>query len=147
MPTLNSPDGGLRALSLIMGMFLVLMGTGKLAWFADSGYLTYQLEEWLSFEPVGISRWYLEWVAMPGAPLFARLVVLGELATGVALLAGFRVRLTGAVALAMVVNFQFASGIMFTSGYLTNGYGPPVIGGLAALAIGGGRRLPYSIPW
>ena len=72
---------------------------------------------------------------------------LGELAAGTALIAGFRVGLAGTVALAMVLNFQFASGIMFTSGYLTNGYGPPVIGGLAALAIGGGRRLPYSVPW
>ena len=144
---LNSPAGGLRALSLVMGVFLVLMGNGKLGWFADSGFLTYQLQEWISFEPVAISRWYLEWVALPGAPLFARLVVLGELAAGAALIAGFRVRLTGALALAMVVNFQFASGIMFTSGYLTNGYGPPVIGGLLALAVGGGRRLPYSVPW
>ena len=143
----NSPAGGLRALSLVMGLFLVLMGYGKLAWFADSGYLTYQLEEWISFEPVAISRWYLEWVALPGAPLFARLVVLGELAAGAALLAGFRVRLAGGLALAMVVNFHFASGIMFTSGYLTNGYGPPVLGGLLALAIGGRRRLPYSVPW
>ena len=86
-------------------------------------------------------------MAVPGAPLFARLVVLGELVAGTALITGFRVGLTATVALAMVLNFQFASGIMFTSGYLTNGYGPPVIGGLAALAIGGGRRLPYSIPW
>ena len=147
MTTLNSPDGGLRALSLVMGLFLVLMGYGKLGWFADSGYLTYQLEEWISFEPVAISRWYLEWVALPGAPLFARLVVLGELAAGAALIAGFRIRITGAVALAMVVNFHFASGIMFTPGYFTNGYGPPVIGGLIALAIGGNRRLPYSVPW
>ena len=147
MTTLNSPAAGLRALSLVMGVFLVLMGRGKLAWFADSAHLTYELEQWLSFEPVLISRWYLEWVAVPGAPLFARLVVLGELAAGVALIAGFRVGLTGTVALAMVLNFHFASGIMFTSGYLTNGYGPPVIGGLIALAIGGGRRLPYSVPW
>ena len=44
------------------------MGYGKLAWFADSAHLTYELEQWLSFEPVAISRWYLEWVAMPGAP-------------------------------------------------------------------------------
>ena len=147
MTTLHSPADGLRALSLIMGVFLVLMGYGKLAWFADSAHLSYELEQWLSFEPVPISRWYLEWVAIPGAPLFARLVVLGELAAGAALIAGFRVGLTGAVALAMVLNFQFASGIMFTSGYLTNGYALPVIGGLAALVVGGRRRLPYSVPW
>ncbi len=147
MTTLDSPAGGLRVLSLIMGVFLVLMGNSKLAWFADSAHLTYELEQWLSFEPVAVSRWYLEWVAIPGAPLLARLVVLGELAAGAALIAGFRVGLTGAVALAMVLNFQFASGIMFTSGYLINGYALPVISGLAALVVGGRRRLPYSVPW
>ena len=147
MTTLYTPAGGLRALSLIMGLFLLLMGYGKLAWLADSAHLTYELDQWLSFEPVAISRLYLEWVAIPGAPLFARLVVLGELAAGAALIAGFRVGLTAAVALAMVLNFQFASGIMFTSGYLTNGYALPVIGGLAGLALGGGRRLPHSVPW
>ena len=71
MTTLHSPAGGLRTLSLIMGLFLVLMGYGKLAWLADSVHLSYELEQWLSFEPVSISRWYLEWVAVPGAPLFA----------------------------------------------------------------------------
>ena len=147
MAILYSPAGGLRCLSLIMGMFLLLMGYGKLGWFADSGELSNQLEQWLSFEPAWISRWYLKWVAVPGAPLFARLVVLGELATGAALIAGFRVGLSATIALAMVLNFQFASGIMFTAGYLTNGYGPPVIGGLTALAIGGWQRLPWSGRW
>ena len=69
------------------------------------------------------------------------------MATGTALICGFRVRLTAAVALAMVLNFHFASGIMFTWGYLTNGYGPPVVGGLLGLTVGGGRRLPFSVPW
>jgi hypothetical protein len=33
---------------------------------------------------------------------------------------------------------------MFTYGYLTNGYGLPVIGGLLALALGG-ASLPLSV--
>jgi integrase/recombinase XerD len=73
-----------------------------------------------------------------------RLVPLGELTAGAALLLGFRVDWAARVALLMVLNFHFASGIMFTSGYLTNGYGPPVIGGLLALAIGG-ASLPWSV--
>ena len=63
---------------------------------------------------------------------------------GAALMAGFRVRLTASVALAMILNFHFASGLLFTTGYLTNGYGPPVIGSLLALAIGG-RQLPFAL--
>ena len=72
------------------------------------------------------------------------MVPLAEIAAGAALLAGFRVRLTATVALLMILNFHFASGIMFTAGYLTNGYGPPVLGALLALAIGG-RTLPFSL--
>ena len=76
--------------------------------------------------------------------MFARLVPLGELAAGVALMIGFRVRLVAFVTMLMVCNFHFASGIVFTTGYLTNGYGPPVIGALLALAFGG-RHLPWSL--
>ncbi len=140
----GSTGVGLRVLSVIMGVFLILMGSNKFAWLTDSGFLTYELQQWLDIGPVALSRWYLEQVAMPGAPVFARLVLLGELSTGAALVCGFRVRLAAAVALAMVLNFHFASGIIFTSGYLTNGYGPPVIGSLLALAIAAGR-LPLTV--
>lgn len=139
-----SPTGtGLRVLSAVMGLFLVLMGTGKWGWLADPGFLIWQLEEWQALTS-GASRWYLETVALPGAPVFARVVPLAEIAAGAALLAGFQVRLTATIALLMILNFHFASGIMFTAGYLTNGYGPPVLGGLLALAIGG-RTLPFSL--
>ena len=135
---------GLRVLSVTMGAFLILMGSNKLSWLTDGGFLTYELQQWLDIGPVAVSRWYLEQVAIPGAPVFARLVLLGELSTGAALVCGYRVRLAAAVAVAMVLNFHFASGIIFTFGYLTNGYGPPVVGGLLALAIGG-TRLPLSV--
>jgi hypothetical protein len=45
---------------------------------------------------------------------------------------------------AMVLNFHFASGIIFRSSFLTNGYGLPVLGGLIALAFGG-SALPLSL--
>ena len=143
MSTLDSAAGGIRALSLVMGLFLILMGSNKIGWLTDSGFLTYELTQWLDLAPT-VSRSYLELVALPGAPLFARLVPLAEMATGTALICGFRVRLTAAVALAMVLNFHFASGIMFTCGYLNYGYGPPVVGSLLALSIGG-RALPFSL--
>ena len=139
----GSGAGGLRVLSLFMGTFLIFMGYGKLGWFTDSSFLVAELRGWWGSAPA-VSRWYIDTVAMPGAPLFARLVPFGELAAGAALLAGFRVRLAAAVALAMVLNFHFAMGVMFQLAYLTNGFGLPVVGGLAALALGA-RRLPFSI--
>ena len=137
------PGFGLRIVSLVMGLFLVCMGLSKLAWFTDSDILTAQLCEWLDTAGPA-SRWYLETVAIPGAPIFARLVPLGELATGTALVCGSWVRLAATVALLMVANFHFAADILLHLNYLINGYGPPVLGSLLALAIGG-RRLPVSV--
>ena len=138
----GSGAAGLRVLSLFMGVFLISMGFGKLGWFTDSSFLVAELRGWWGSAPT-LSRWYIDMVAMPGAPLFARLVLFGELASGAALLAGFRVRLAAGVVLLMVLNFHVASGVMFHWAYLTNGYGLPVVGSLAALALGG-RRLPFS---
>ena len=139
----GSGAGGLRVLSLVMGVFLISMGFGKLGWLADSSFLVAELRGWWGSAPA-LSRWYIDTVAMPGAPLFARLVLFGELASGAALVAGFRVRLAAGVALLMVLNFHFTMGLLFQWAYLTNGYGLPVIGSLAALALGG-RRLPFSV--
>ena len=134
---------GLRALSLFMGLFLILMAGQKVGWLLDSSALIAELEQWRGLTS-GSSLRYLEAVCIPYAPIFARIVPLAEFAAGAALMVGFSVRLTAGLALLMVLNFHFASGIMFTWGYLWNGYGPPVIGGLLALTLGG-RALPFSL--
>ena len=139
----RSSDGGLRLLSVAMGVFFLCMGLSKLGWFADTGPLEAELRGWWGNAPA-VSRWYIDTLAMPGLPLFARIVPFAELATGVSLLAGFRVRLVAVIAVAMVLNFHFAMGILFQWGYLYNAYGPPVLGSLAALAIGP-QRLPLSL--
>ena len=133
---------GLRVLSIALGVFFLFMGLDKIGWLAEPHLLTRQLNEWLSRAPAP-SRWYIHTVAIPGAPVFARLVLAGELAVGAALLAGFQVRLAAVAGLFMVVNFHFAMGVLLQYSYLWNGYGPPVLGGLLALAVGG-MRLPFS---
>lgn len=138
-----SSQAALRMLSVVMGVFLLFMGLSKVGWLTDAGALTSRLYEWLETARPA-NRWYLEHVAIPGAPVFARLVMLGELATGAALVVGFRVRLAAAVALLMILNFHFASDVLFRYSYLTNGYGPPVVGSLLALVLGG-TRLPASV--
>jgi uncharacterized membrane protein YphA (DoxX/SURF4 family) len=133
----------LRVLSVLFGVFFVFMGASKFGWLTDSSALVAELQGWRASAPP-TSRWYLETIAIPGSPIFSPLVLLSELTAGVALIAGFRVRLTALLGLLMVLNFHFASGLIFTYGYLTNGYGPPVVGGLLALAIGG-ARLPFGV--
>jgi uncharacterized membrane protein YphA (DoxX/SURF4 family) len=139
-----SPAAGLRVLSLALGVFFLFMGLDKIAWLGDSGLLTRQLHGWLGDAPAP-SRWYLQTIAIPGSAVFAPLVLVGELAVAAALLCGVQVRLAAVAGLIMVLNFHFAMGVLLRYSYLWNGYGPPVLGGLLALAIGG-TRLPFSLP-
>jgi len=108
----------------------------------DSRPLGAQLAQFMS-TATPLNRWYLERL-LPGLPVFARLVVLGELLTGLALMTGFWTRMVAGLALLMVLNFHVAGGTLFQYAFLTNGYGLPVLGSLLALAIGGGR-LPWSL--
>jgi uncharacterized membrane protein YphA (DoxX/SURF4 family) len=87
---------------------------------------------------------YLQRVAIPGVAIFARLVPLGELTSGIALVLGLWTPLFAFVAFFMALNFQFASGALFKYSFLTSGYGLPVLGSTLALAVGG-VRLPWSI--
>ena len=141
MPSASA--NGLRLLSVVLGIFLISMGYGKLDWAGDSSLLENELRNFWGPAPA-ISRLYIDWFAMPLHPVLARLVLLGELTTGLALVAGYRLRLAALAALFMILNFHFAMGLLFSSAYLTNGYALPVAGGLVALAVGA-RRLPYSL--
>jgi uncharacterized membrane protein YphA (DoxX/SURF4 family) len=134
---------GLRVLSILLGVFVLCMGLDKINWLMDSDLLLRRLQEWRGSAPA-VSRWYLDAIAIPGAPVFARLVLLGELAAGAALICGVRVRMAAAVTFVMVLNFHFASDVLLHYSYLTNAYGLPVLGGLLALAIGG-SKLPFSL--
>lgn len=134
---------GLTALRILLGVFFLFMGIAKLGWFLDASILTKTLTEWqASAGP--LNRWFLETVSIPAAEFFARIVPTAELLTGAALVLGAYARLTATLALLMVLSFAFASGVIFTYGYLTNGFGLPVVGGLLALAIGA-VNLPFSL--
>jgi thiosulfate dehydrogenase [quinone] large subunit len=139
----KSPAWGLTALRLCLGVFFLFEAIGKWGWFRSSGVLRERLVEWADAAPP-LSRAYIETLCLPGVELFARLVPFGEFSVAIAFLLGGYTRLAAVLGLLMVLNFHFASGIMFTYGYLTNGYGPPVIGGLLALALGG-ASLPLSV--
>ena len=63
---------GLRVLSIALGVFLIFMGLDKVDWLMDSSLLV-RLQEWReSAQPM--VRWYLDTIAIPGAPVFACLV-------------------------------------------------------------------------
>jgi uncharacterized membrane protein YphA (DoxX/SURF4 family) len=133
----------LRILAVLLGVFFVSMGINKLAWLTDSGILAGKFQIFEKGAPASV-RAYIETFAMPGLPLFARLVPLAELATGAALIFGVWVRLAAALAFVMVLNFQFATGGFHTIAFFIDGQGLPVLGALLALAIAG-RDLPFSL--
>ncbi len=139
----NAPARGLAALRILLGIFFIFEAIGKSSWLMDSAPLVKQLTGWLQ-NATPMNRWYLDTVCLPGAAVFARLVLFGEAAAGTALVLGVYTRLAALLAMLMVLNFHVASGAIFQYSFLTNGYGLPVVGGLLALAIGG-AALPLSL--
>jgi uncharacterized membrane protein YphA (DoxX/SURF4 family) len=137
---------GLTVLRICIGVFFNFEGIGKLGWFTDTSLLAEQLRNWSqSVSSSSLSHMYLVRVAIPGVRIFARLVPLGEIVSGVALVAGFWTPLFAFVAFFMALNFQFASGALFKYSFLTSGYGLPVLGSTLALALSGLR--PRKLPW
>ncbi|HZR22784.1 MAG TPA: DoxX family protein [Vicinamibacterales bacterium] len=136
---------GLTLLRVCLGVFFLFEGLSKVRWFGNSALLTNQLSGWA--DTAGAASWsgrYLSAVAIPYATYFARLVPLGEITCGIAMIIGVWTPLFAFIAFFMALNFQFASAALFKYSFLTSGYGLPVLGGTLALAIGG-TRLPWSI--
>lgn len=134
---------GLAVIRILLGVFFVFEAIGKWTWLGDASILAARISDW-SGTATPAARWYLDHVVRNGIPVFARLVPLGELAAGVALLLGFWTRLAALVAFLMVLNFHVASSAIFKYSFLTFGYGLPVLSGLLGLAIGG-SKLPWSV--
>ncbi len=136
---------GLAVLRIAIGLFFIFEGLGKIRWLVNPAILAGQLEGWLRAAPAGsLNHVYLQRAAIPFVALFARLVPIGELTSGAALLVGFWTPLFAFVAFVMALNFQFASGELFRYSALTSGYALPVLGATLALTLGG-VRLPWSI--
>lgn len=136
---------GLTVARILIGAFFLFEGLGKYRWFVDSSMLARQLAGWLQAAPSGsATQWYLLHVCIPGTAVFARLVPIGEIGVGLALVAGVSTPLAALVGFALALNFHVASGTIFHYNFLVNGYGLPVFAATLALAIGG-VRLPWSL--
>ncbi len=129
----------LLLLRVSLGVFMFFFGFDKSSWLLDASPIAAQLSSWAVDAP-SLSRWYLERV-IPGAPVFARMVPIGSMTSGVALALGVWTRIAAAVALVMVLSLQFAAGSMFRYSYMTDASGLPLVGGLLAVMIGGERRV------
>jgi uncharacterized membrane protein YphA (DoxX/SURF4 family) len=133
----------LRVMAIFVGFFFLGMGLNKLAWLNDSNLLAQRFDIFAKGAPSIVGS-YIETFAKPGAPVFARLVPIAELATAAALVLGFWTRLAALLALFMILNFHFATASFFHWEFLRDGTGPPLIGALLALAIAG-SNLPWTV--
>lgn len=134
---------GLAIIRICLGVFFLFEGLSKIRWFTNTTILAGMFSQWqASAGP--LSRWYLERIAIPGLPYFARLVPLGEICSGIALIVGFWTPVFAFVAFFMALNFQIAGNAILRYSFLTSGYGLPVLGSTLGLALGG-VRLPWSI--
>ena len=133
----------LRVLGLAVGLFFLFQWAGQADVVVRQQPPDERLREWLENAAPSV-RWYIETLATPGVPLFARLVPLAELLTGAALIVGFWTRLAAFLALMMVANFNFARGMFHSGEFLTDGGFSSHRRRLLALTIAG-TRLPFSV--
>ena len=127
----------LLVVRISLGVFFVFEGWDKLPWMTDPGLLATALQKWADAGAPS-SRWYIETILLPGVSVFARLVFLGEVAAGLALISGIWLRPAAILTFLMVLNIHFAHSSIFQFGFLSKGDGLPILGGLLALAIAGG---------
>ena len=136
---------GLAIIRICIGIVFLFTGLNKYKWFFDSSILSGQLSNWMQgVAPGSLSHMYLERFAIAHVGLFARLVPLGEIACGVALVLGVWTPVAAFIAFLLVLNYHVASGAIFKYSFLTLGYGLPILGPTLGLAIGG-VRLPWSL--
>jgi uncharacterized membrane protein YphA (DoxX/SURF4 family) len=85
-------------------------------------------------------RWYLQHIAIPAAPVLARVIPLSEFSVGLAFILGIAVRPAAALALFLVLNFHFGTSAVFAWEFLRDGTGPPLIAALIAMLMCGDDR-------
>ena len=134
---------GLRVFAIFLGIFFLAQSMNKLAWPGNPQLLLGRFQRWAPTARPEV-RWYLENIATPFAPLLARIIPISEFLTAMAFILGFWMPVAAVLALFMVLNFHFGTAAFYAWDFLRDGTGPPVIGGLIGLAIGG-RNLPFTI--
>lgn len=107
----------LALLRIAAGVSLFAAGLHKLKWFAHPP-LEQVFAEWAQHPANAFVAKYLHFVSNHPT-ILGRMVVLGELGLGLLLIVGFLTPLAALLAFFMVLNFQLASGEMFSLKYVT----------------------------
>ena len=138
---MSREKAALLVVRISLGIFFIFEGWDKLPWMTNPELLSAALQRWAE-TGVPSSKWYIETILIPGVPVFARLVFLGELAAGLSLITGIWLRPAAVLAFLMVLNIHFAHSTIFQFAFLSKGDGLPILGGLLAIAIAAGSSPP-----
>ena len=124
-------------LRFVMGGFWVAHSHDKWGW-PQGNELERRLQRY-SEEGSALERAYVEKFALPNWRTLQFLVIFGELAVGLAFLAGFMTRVAAVGGVFMALNFLFAQGSLISSDILGNPYGPVTIMATIVAAFAGGE--------
>jgi uncharacterized membrane protein YphA (DoxX/SURF4 family) len=80
-----------------------------------------------------MQRTYLDWVAIPYASIWSRLMACGETALGASLLLGLFVRFSSLLAIIMVFNFYAANGSVYSLNFFGSPWAALLSSGLLVL--------------
>jgi len=118
---------------LAIGALFLHLGMEKYheGWLWNSQPLADSLQRYLEHAG-GLELKYLTTVAIPFAGLWAKLITVGELATGVSFLLGLLTRTSAGVALLMILNFHAANGLLFSWEFFGSPYAAFLTAGLVA---------------
>ncbi|HUL44175.1 MAG TPA: DoxX family protein [Bacteroidota bacterium] len=120
-------------LRIAIGALFLNLGLEKYheGWLSNPQPLTASLQKY--FEHAGgMELKYLTSIAIPYAPVWARLMTIGELAIGASFLLGLLTRFSAGVALFMILNFHAANGLLFGWGFFGSPYAALLFSGLLA---------------
>lgn len=123
-------------LRLTIGTLFLLAGMGKVnhGWMHSPEPLVLQLGEFHQHAS-NYQLTYLNNVAIPYASVWSKLITVGEIAVGIALLIGLLTRLAAIVAIFMILNFHAANGNLFSWGFFENPYAALLLAGLLVVFI------------
>ncbi|MDE3056333.1 MAG: DoxX family membrane protein [Bacteroidota bacterium] len=108
-------------LRIVVGIFFIGEGLGKLGWYSSSEFLKLDLDRFAQNAPA-VSAWYQRHVAYPGIEAWARLIPTGEMLIGIALVIGVLTLPVLIAAFLLVLNFNLTNGVLFSWRFFSNPY-------------------------
>ena len=116
---------------VVLGALFLSLGVGKIqeGWLSSREPLIKSLNSFHEHAS-GPQLIYLEYVAIPYAGMWSKILALGETSLGISLLLGLLTRLTSLAGMGMVLNLHAATGDLFSLNFFGTPWAALIIAGL-----------------